>query len=104
MLVVAGDIDLHTAPAVRLALELALGQGPSRLVVDLSLVRFLNSVGLEVLLAAHHRAAPRTDLRVVAATRAVWRPLRITRLHEQLTIHASRAEAIAAPGRRGDGD
>lgn len=100
MLVVAGDVDLHTAPAVRLALELALRRSPSRLVVDLSLVQFLNSVGLEVLLAAHHRAAPRTDLRVVAATRAVWRPLQITRLHEQLTIHASRADAIAAPARR----
>lgn len=100
VLLVDGDMDLHTAPLVRQALESALSRRPRRLVVDLSLVRFLNTAGLEVLLAAHRQAAPRTDLRVVAATRATWRPIQITRLHEQLAIHTSRAEAIAAPARR----
>jgi anti-sigma B factor antagonist len=104
VLLVDGDIDLHTAPAVRQALESALSKRPRRLVVDLSLVQFLNSAGLEVLLAAHRQAAPRTDLRVVATTRATWRPIQITRLHEQLAIHTSRAEAIAAPARRGNED
>lgn len=100
VLVVDGDVDLHTAPAVRRALESALSRRPWRLVADLSLVQFLNSAGLEVLLAAHQQAAPHTDLRLVATSRAVWRPLQITRLHEQLAIHASRAEAIAAPAHR----
>ena len=104
VLLVDGDMDLHTAPAVHQALESALSKRPQRLVVDLSLVRFLNSAGLEVLLAAHRQAAPRTDLRVVATTRATWRPIQITRLHEQLAIHTSRAEAIAAPARRGNED
>lgn len=102
VLTVDGEVDLHTAPTVHLALESALSQGPWRLVVDLSEVRFLNSAGLDVLLAAHRQAAPSTDLRVVATTRATWRPLQIARLHEQLIIHASRAEAIAAPARRED--
>ncbi|MEV6626418.1 STAS domain-containing protein [Amycolatopsis sp. NPDC051114] len=104
VLVVEGDVDLRTAPAVRQALESALGRRPWRLVVDLSRVQFLDSAGLEVLLAAHRQAAPRTDLRLVATTRATWRPIQITRLHEQLAIHTSRAEPIAAPARRGNKD
>ncbi len=102
VLVVDGDVDLHTAPAVRQALDSALSRRPWRLIVDLSLVQFLNSAGLEVLLAAHRQASPHTDLRLVATTRTTWRPLQITRLHEQLIIHAARAEAIAAPTRRED--
>jgi anti-sigma B factor antagonist len=104
VLLVDGEMDLHTAPAVHQALESALSRRPWRLVVDLSLVQFLNSAGLEVLLAAHRQAAPLTDMRLVATTRATWRPIQITRLHEQLAIHTSRAEAIAAPARRRDDD
>ncbi|MFG1644490.1 STAS domain-containing protein [Amycolatopsis sp. NPDC049252] len=94
---VDGDVDLSTAPMLRHALDEALGRAPRRVVVDLSLVRFLNTAGLEVLLDAHRRAGPDTDLRLVATTRATWRPLQLTRTHERLVIHASRAAAIAAP-------
>jgi anti-sigma B factor antagonist len=97
VLAMDGDVDLHTAPAVREAIESTLSLRPRRLVLDLTLVRFLNSAGLEVLLAAHRQAGRHTDLRLVATTRATWRPLQITRLHEQLIIHASRSAAIAAP-------
>ncbi|WP_328608314.1 STAS domain-containing protein [Amycolatopsis sp. NBC_00345] len=99
VLVLDGDLDLHTAPTVREAIESALAQGPRRLVVDLSAVRFLNSAGLTVLLDGHRAAASRTDLRLVATTRATWRPLQITRVHERLVIHSSRAAAVAAPAR-----
>jgi anti-anti-sigma factor len=94
---VEGDVDLSTAPMLRHALEEALGRTPRRVVVDLSLVRFLNAAGLEVLLDAHHRAGPGTDLRLVAATRATLRPLELTGTRERLVDHASRAAAVTAP-------
>jgi anti-sigma B factor antagonist len=97
ILALDGEFDLHTAPEVDRALDLILRRAPRRLVVDLSQVSFLNSVGLEVLLACHRRAAPQTDLRIVATTRSTWRPLQIARLHEILVIHTSRAAAVAAP-------
>ncbi|MEV6872086.1 STAS domain-containing protein [Amycolatopsis sp. NPDC051128] len=97
ILALDGEFDLRTAPEVDRALDLILRRAPRRLVVDLSEVCFLNSAGLEVLLACHRRAAPRTDLRVVATTRSTWRPLQIARLHETLVIHTSRAAAVAAP-------
>ena len=95
VLIVDGDLDLHTAPAARQAIEAALSRRPRRLIVDLTHVQFLNSAGLEVLLAAHRKAAPHTDFRLVATTRTVFRPLQITGLHEQLIIHGSRSAAIA---------
>ncbi|WP_328457166.1 STAS domain-containing protein [Amycolatopsis sp. NBC_00438] len=94
---VDGDVDLSTAPMLRHALEETLGRTPRRIVVDLSRVRFLNTAGLEVLLDAHRAAGPDTELRLVATTRATWRPLQLTRTHERLVIHASLAAAIAAP-------
>ncbi|MFD8495555.1 STAS domain-containing protein [Amycolatopsis sp. NPDC059657] len=99
VLAIEGEIDLCTAPAMMRKIGSALSLRPRRLVVDLSLVRFLDCAGLNVLLAAHRQAAPHTDLRIVANTRATWRPLEITRLHETLVIHATVAEAIAAPCR-----
>jgi anti-sigma B factor antagonist len=99
VLVLDGDVDLHTAPTVREALDSALARRPRRLVVDLSAVRFLNSAGLLVLLDGHRSAPAHTDVRLVATTRATWRPLQITRVHEHLVIHASRAAAVAAPAR-----
>jgi anti-sigma B factor antagonist len=97
ILALDGEFDLYTAPEVDRALDLILRRAPRRLVVDLSQVSFLNSAGLEVLLACHRRAVPQTDLRIVATTRSTWRPLQIARLHQTLVIHSSRAAAIAAP-------
>ncbi|MGK3201121.1 STAS domain-containing protein [Amycolatopsis sp. MEPSY49] len=95
ILVLEGEFDLHTAPDVALALEVILRRAPGRLVVDLARVNFLNSAGLEVLLACHRQAAPATDLRIVATTRATWRPLQLAGLPGTLVIHASRASAVA---------
>jgi anti-anti-sigma factor len=97
VVVVDGDVDLSTAPMLRDALDAAFARAPRRIVVDLAEVRFLNTAGLQVLLDAHRRAGPRTDLRLVATTRATWRPLQLTRTYESLIIHASRAAAVAAP-------
>lgn len=97
ILALAGEFDLYTAPEVGRVLDQILRRAPRRLVVDLSQVCFLNSAGLEVLLACHRRAGAQTDLRIVATTRSTWRPLQIARLHEILVIHCSRAAAVAAP-------
>ncbi|WIY00739.1 STAS domain-containing protein [Amycolatopsis mongoliensis] len=97
ILALDGEFDLYAVPEVDRALDVILRRRPQRLVVDLSRVGFLNSAGLEVLVACHRRAGPRTDLRIVATTRATWRPLRILRLHEILAVHTSRAAALAAP-------
>ena len=97
IIAVDGEVDLGSAPLLRHALDAALGRAPRRIVVDLSCVRFLNTAGLVVLIDAHRRAGPGTDVRLVATTRSTWRPLRLTRAYERLAIHSSRTAALAAP-------
>jgi anti-anti-sigma factor len=94
---VGGEVDLGSAPVLRRVLDAARSRAPRRIVVDLSFVRFLDTAGLAVLLDAHRRAGPGTDVRLVATTRAAWRPLRLTRAYERLVVHSSRAAALAAP-------
>jgi anti-sigma B factor antagonist len=50
----SGEIDLASAPAVWDAIE-AVIKGATRLVVDLSAVRFIDSTGLSLLVRAHRR-------------------------------------------------
>jgi anti-sigma B factor antagonist len=54
---VHGEIDLYTAPRLHAALDRVLAAGgPVRVTVDLTGVEFCDSTGVNVLLAAHHRA------------------------------------------------
>ncbi|GGL06082.1 anti-sigma factor antagonist [Sphaerisporangium melleum] len=56
VLAVAGDLDHHTAPRLRAALEeLTLAPGGA-LVMDLSALTFCDSTGISLLVAAHQRA------------------------------------------------
>ncbi|HEY7628902.1 MAG TPA: STAS domain-containing protein [Ilumatobacteraceae bacterium] len=55
LLVVRGEIDLMTATSFRAAVESALSDTPSRLVLDLADVGFIDSSGLAVLIEASRR-------------------------------------------------
>lgn len=82
---VVGEVDSSSAPQLRAQLEAALGRGVAEVSVDLAGVTFLDSAGLCVLAAAHRRAGLLSvRLRVLAAGRAVVRPLQITGLWELL--------------------
>lgn len=50
-LLVTGDLDLSTVARVRLAIERACEGAPAELVIDLSAVEFLDSHGLQLLIA-----------------------------------------------------
>jgi anti-sigma B factor antagonist len=55
--VVAGDVDLASAPSVDAAIEAAIGTaGPMGVVVDLSQVTFLDSSGISALLRGRRLA------------------------------------------------
>lgn len=77
----AGEIDSTSAPVLRQRLDSLLEGDVQELVVDLVEVTFLDSAGLCVLAAAHRRAVGQgARLQVLAASRAVIRPLQITGL------------------------
>lgn len=84
---VVGEVDTFTAPVLRASLDEQLLQQPTDLVIDLSGVQFLGSAGLAVLVETQKSArASDVPLRLVAATRAVTRPLEVTGLIDLFTI------------------
>ena len=83
-LVATGEIDCTSAPHVQGRLEQLLEAGARQLVIDLTAVTFLDSAGLCALATVHRLSGGQVRIRVLAATRAVIRPLQITGLWELL--------------------
>ncbi|ASR34972.1 anti-anti-sigma factor [Prauserella marina] len=98
---VHGEIDLSTGPPLEQHLRGALEslRSPNPLVVDLSGVDFLGSSGLALLLHTHEAAQRRgTPLRIVAAQRAIRRPVEAVGLRTTLSLHPTVESALGSPG------
>jgi anti-anti-sigma factor len=67
VIAVAGELDLSTVPALRGALSGAAERGVSRLVIDLTEVSFIDSVGVGAVLHAKRRLPEDGRLAVVVA-------------------------------------
>jgi anti-sigma B factor antagonist len=101
ILTVEGDIDGLTAPRLSLAIAEAFRVLAGRtLVLDLTRVRFLGSVGLRTLRDSAHEAARHDGyqtLRVVVdQARPVIRPIEIVGLDQILALYHTVEDAIAA--------
>ena len=68
---VTGEIDLVTAPALEQALGTVIADDPTALVIDLSAVEFLGSVGLKILAATYEKLDKSTEFGVVARGPAI---------------------------------
>jgi anti-sigma B factor antagonist len=97
VLTVSGEIDMATAPRMAVYVEHCLDRAGTRpAVLDLDAVWFLGASGLSVLAEAHAHARRRgVDLRVVASTRAVVRPLQVIQLHRVLRLYPTLPAAVA---------
>jgi anti-sigma B factor antagonist len=87
--VVRGEVDSSTAPALRECLVDVLKRpGTADVEVDLSQVTFLDSAGLSALAVAHRTAvsAGRVLRMRCGTARAVVRPLQITGLWDVFTV------------------
>jgi len=95
VLAVAGEVDLLSAPVLADGVTTALADAPELLVIDLSEVSFLASIGITVLLEARREAGTGTRIRVVAPeSGVVSRTLQLTGLHEALAVAGTRDEAL----------
>jgi anti-anti-sigma factor len=96
---VGGDLDMVTAPHLQESITHALTQPLELLILDLTGVRFLGSAGLAVLINAHDHAQHHTPIpvRVVAASRAVTRPLDALGLVTMMAIYPTVPDALADP-------
>ncbi|WP_328701526.1 STAS domain-containing protein [Amycolatopsis pittospori] len=93
---VSGALDLALAPRLRLMVERAFRLKPRVMVVDLTAVDFLASAGMAELVRADRLCAGTTQVRVVAGSRVVLRPLELTRLTDELAVYPTRTAALEA--------
>jgi anti-sigma B factor antagonist len=97
VVVVAGEIDVYTAPKLREQLVDLVTGGAYDLVIDLEGVEFLDSTGLGVLVGGLKRVrAHDGSLSLVCTQERILKIFRITGLTKVFPIHASVAEAVAA--------
>ena len=99
-MVVAGEVDLLGAPELREALLGALAAGATRIVVDMTSTRFIDSTTLGVILGASKRLRPGGgELVLVIDNPSIRRIFEITLLDRAFRIFETREEALAAaPG------
>jgi len=103
VLAVGGEIDMLTAPQFETAIDDVLAEDPQTLVIDLTEVTLLASVGLRLLATANERFVLATAKRsvesggfaVVAGAPATIRPIELTDLNEIFDLYLSLDDALA---------
>ncbi len=95
LVVVAGEIDIATAPTLRQRLDAVIGRSPANLVVDLLGVSFIDSTGLGALIgAAKQVQAYRGAMRVVVTEPRMLKLFEIAGISELFPIVPTREEAV----------
>lgn len=97
VLVVAGELDLASAPALEDELNKVMSGSEGVIVVDLRQLEFIDSTGLSVLVKAHQRAQEsEREFGVVKGGAQVQRLLSLTGLAERLTVAETPEELLDA--------
>jgi anti-sigma B factor antagonist len=97
VLTVSGSVDLTTTPGLRDSLVRLVDEGHHRLVLELSGVDLIDSIGLGVIVGMVHRLRPHDGSLAVAAPSSQARTvLEITQLVRVVGCHATVDDALAA--------
>ena len=96
VLSVQGVVDLATSPALEALLAELLDDRPDTLVIDLTDVTFLASVGLRILAETHEAVGGSGHFAVVASGPITARPIQLTKLDEFLSLYPTADAAVAA--------
>ncbi len=97
VVVLAGEVDLYTAPRFKDVLLQAIDDGALRVVVDLTDVTFIDSTALGVLVSGGKRLNQAAgSLAIGCPDQKIRRILEITGLDTVFAVCATREEALAA--------
>jgi anti-sigma B factor antagonist len=95
---IGGEIDLSTAPAFEAAIAGALDDDPPVLVIELSEVSFMASVGLRILAATQEKVSKSARVAIVASNPATSRPMQLTGLDKVMSLYPTLDDALTAVG------
>ena len=97
VLTIEGRLDASTASAFKSRIKTLVESGQVRFVVDTSLLQFLDSSGLGVLVSALRLAGQAGgDVKIARLSREMKSLLALTRLNKVFEIHESVENAVAA--------
>ncbi|OBK16170.1 STAS domain-containing protein [Mycobacterium asiaticum] len=94
LLTVTGEIDLSSAPHLAGAIDEVLAEEPAALIIDLSGVDFLASVGLQLLGQTGERSKGKRYFAVVATGPTTLRPIRLTGMDSKFELHTTVDDAL----------
>ncbi|MER6345063.1 STAS domain-containing protein [Streptomyces sp. NPDC001595] len=95
VLTLAGEIDHHTGDQLRPALDVT-GTAQPRIVIDMRRVTFMDSSGINILIAAYQAVTEAGGwLRLAAPTDSVLRVLRLVGVDDLITCHPTLRAALA---------
>lgn len=94
VLSIGGEIDLVTAPALEEAIGGVVVDDPEALIIDLSGVEFLGSVGLKILAATYEKLGDSAEFGVVARGPATRRPIHLTGLDKTFPLYPTLDDAL----------
>jgi anti-anti-sigma factor len=94
VLSIGGEIDLVTAPALEEAIGGVVADNPTALIIDLSGVEFLGSVGLKILAATYEKIGDNAEFGVVARGPATRRPIHLTGLDKTFPLYPTLDDAL----------
>ncbi|MFJ7152492.1 STAS domain-containing protein [Streptomyces sp. NPDC100445] len=102
---VTGDVDLHTAPALRTYALTLVEQGAAHLVLDLAGVDFVDSTGLSTFLVLLRVAQDAGgSLHLADVPDRLMRMVTMTGISELLPVHATVADALTSSTTAGAAD
>ncbi|MER6289386.1 STAS domain-containing protein [Streptomyces sviceus] len=95
ILTLAGEIDHETGETLRRALDVSAHPQP-RVVLDMRQVTFMDSTGINILIAAHQDAAGAGGwLRLAGPTGPVMRTIQIVGVDTLISCHATLRQALS---------
>jgi anti-sigma B factor antagonist len=90
ILLVAGELDLHTSPVLRDSISELIDGGTNKLAVDLEHVGFMDSSSLGILVNAMQRVREQGgDLALIAVNGSPLKVLSLTGIDRQMSMVAS---------------
>jgi anti-sigma B factor antagonist len=94
LLSVGGEVDMATAPVLEEVADRLVAENPKALIVDLTAVTFLASVGLRILATTHEKVSQSASYAVVASGPATARPIQLTRLDKLFSLYPTLDDAL----------